>query len=368
MPAIRTGENTLRLSVGFRDKAADRAGARSIARVNINNRDACYFSLVSYKTIQLEESPVTKSLSVCPSDLLPRPDALQIFKDNGSLSAFGFSNNLFTDTVISIFLKTRLFFGNLFEMSFGGFSPNFLKRLSELSISFSNGVYLFARKGIAITGSNYIHDAFIYAKNTFWVKWCSIGKLYNDIKEKFIILKGKVCLSFNGFAFKTSVLSYYKGDFQSAINGIDACDRDSFKRQKSLVIDNSRIFLEFVKSFLFCNLTIRDFSNSSNYKLRGQFRKLVSGFSINKMVELYLIKSFSLKGSLGNMVASIIKDFHSFFKRLMLLWNSKKFCLYSKLHVYSLGHVLAFVKDYFKRREWRFLPALKNGVSTPEIL
>lgn len=368
MPARFTGENTLRLSISFGNETTNRAGAGGVTRVNINHGHTCNQGFVFDKAIKLIKSPVSKSLSIGPSDLLPRADAFQIFKGNGSLCAFSLSNNLFTDTVVSVPLKTRLFFTNLFKMSFSRFTSLFLQDRFEFCQPFSCLINLLTGKYISIAGSKDIHNPFIATQKALRVKRNFFWKLYNDIKKKLVVFKSKVCLAFNRLSFKTSVLSYYKWNFQPTINRIDACNRKSFERKEPLVIDNGRIFLEFMYNFFVYLIRLGNLIKGTNHKLRGQFRELCTSIFIQKIVKFKSIKDFFIISGCRDKIASIIKYFHCLFKGLMLLGISKKFCFNSKFHICNVANYCPIVKRNLKKGGGQFLCHLKEAVSLPDVL
>jgi hypothetical protein len=83
-------------------------------------------------------------------------------------------------------------------------------------------------------------------------------------------------------------------------------------------------FVEFVD--------IRNFANCSNGHLRGEAESF-SDFTVNKVMKLPIIESFTLKSCFGNVIASNVEAFHSLQKtvELRFVWN--EFDQKSLLHI-----------------------------------
>lgn len=360
--AVYTGEKRLRLSVRLGDESTGGTGSACVFGVNEDNRDAGELGFVFDKAVQLPESPAAESLPVGPSDRLPGADALQIFKDNGPLCAFGLRHDSLADLMIDVFSKAGLFLGDLFEMALGGFGSASLKRGFELSPSLSYAIDPFAGKSVPVGSRGNVHDALVYTQKTFGFKWSPIGKFYYNIKKKFAILKSKIRLSLYGLAFKAPVFAYDKGNFHPTVDRVNACNGKPSERQKPLVINDGREFFEPMQSLFIKDISSGGFCDGTNNELGGKLGKLSPSAIVNKMVKLHLVEGSCFKCFLGNVIAGVIKNLHGFKQGLMLDFSGKKLNFNSQFHIYILGQSLAYIKDYFKGGR-QFLPALKDGVS-----
>lgn len=109
MAALLALENGLRATVRFMDKATSRASTGRIARVNHDDLHACQFGFVFNLGPQVCESPAQPLRAVGLANRSPRVDAGQFFDGNPAIRVFGFLDDGFTDLVIQVFGKIRLF-------------------------------------------------------------------------------------------------------------------------------------------------------------------------------------------------------------------------------------------------------------------
>lgn len=111
MIATYTNKLRLALAILFRAMSARRTGARSVARVNENNRDTGKFRLVANKLPQLKERPAGNLGALRPSEPLLNSltNAAQVFKSETALSVCGRRNYFLSYRVVSLFSKALLF-------------------------------------------------------------------------------------------------------------------------------------------------------------------------------------------------------------------------------------------------------------------
>jgi hypothetical protein len=126
--------DTTKLSLAFAVAAfgmpACAASLTGIGRIDNPDRHTCALRLVVDKRSQLAEGPIALSCSLLwPCNPRPRANALEVFKHNRPLRAFGFGNQPLADVVVGICLKTPLTPPELMQAAFGRFRADFLKCL-----------------------------------------------------------------------------------------------------------------------------------------------------------------------------------------------------------------------------------------------
>ena len=115
--ALLAAKRVPRFSVCLRDKLTLWTSSTRVFWVNLDNAYAQELRFVFNKAFQLMETPIAHSSSLRLSGLNPFSNAPQIFKGNSRGQAFSRSYNVFTDAMVSIFLISFLFAGNLFKFS-----------------------------------------------------------------------------------------------------------------------------------------------------------------------------------------------------------------------------------------------------------
>jgi hypothetical protein len=104
-----TTKLSLALAVTVFGVSTRAASLATVGWINQLKAHASALRLVANKHPQLSEGPIVVSCSL-PRPLNPRPltDALEVFKDDRPLRAFGFGNETLADDVFRIFLKASL--------------------------------------------------------------------------------------------------------------------------------------------------------------------------------------------------------------------------------------------------------------------
>lgn len=320
MPA---GEKALRLSVGLGDMAASRTFTGGISRINKDHGNPGQLCLVADERVQLEESPISKALSVGLPKPCPRRNTFEILKGYPSVCAFGYRDDLFGNTMVGELLKPRLAPADFLQMSFRRLGAVLLKCLSDLRGAFANGINPDTGKGISITCCGDIDDTLIYAEYAFRIDRRSVRKLYHDAKKEFAVLVDKIGLPFQLLSFQAQVLSENNGDLMSSVNGVNACGREVRKGKKTLIIDHGRVFLERALHLLVTFVGFFDLLEGSDNELRTERRESRSDGLVQGIVHLEGAETLLPKGILSYVIASRVEGFKGFVQRFSL-WSIGK--------------------------------------------
>jgi len=117
---------------------------------------------------------------------------------------------------------------------------------------------------------------------------------------------------------KLSVFSKNDGDFKSTVKTEDAYGIKSFERKYALIINQGRVFFEYVKSLFVGSVGFASLANGSDCELCGQAIGLPY-ISIAQMVKANLSEGLIFPCNLRNVIASFIEDFHCFNQGSLLL-------------------------------------------------
>jgi len=332
----------------FRDKTAARTGLGSIPRVDQFNQDAGNLSFVGNKLTELIESPRMVAAPLAMSNLCPLPDAIQIFQGNQARGAFSLRHQLLADYVVGILSKVGLSTREFSEMSFSRFRSLALERCLEFISFLSNLIYLLSRVKLAIAINGKVNDTEVNADSSNRVIGCGFGGINSNSKIKHAFPQNKVSLLdhtiYPGFLISTNP----DRDNLPALKSEDRNFIQPFERQNALVVDHSRMGIEYYQLGLVSAVSIGDLPNTANCHLSGE-PVVFAEFLVGKMVEFYLSRCVVAKGKLGDIIAGFVKAFHSLKKRLTLLWTWSKFYHQGLLHNCSIDKYLLPVK-YFERR------------------
>lgn len=114
--AGHTDKFRLRLSVGFVDMSALETSSGCMGGTYKNDRNAFQSGFIRDEVSELPERPGASFVSVLPSNPCLIKELLQVFQSNALGSAFGFLNEMLTDTVIDVFAEAGFSFAD-FPMS-----------------------------------------------------------------------------------------------------------------------------------------------------------------------------------------------------------------------------------------------------------
>ncbi len=333
----------MRRTITFINTTADRASARSIARVNEFNDNPRQLCFVFDKGTQLSECPrvVLSPLAMPNRDSVT--DAAQIFQSNTPASVFSLGNNTLANRVIDIGSKTSLFARTFYEKSFGCLRVFYLKFATKFRLTLSETVDLIARVSLTIGISGNIHDAEVNPQVTVRVIGSRFRSIYHDSDVEDTITENQIRLSYltvnSGFLVSTNSC----GDNPSATQGQNRNLVQSLPRKDTLVVNHSRMDIERMLDIPVNLVALRDLGNRSYRHLSREFVMLTK-VAVNQMVKMELPIGKSFKSLPRSVVTGFVEAFHCFKQSLVLLLAWGKFYHQGLLHANSVEHIFLYVK------------------------
>ena len=345
---VPAGEQALRLPVGLCNMAADVALPAGISRVNKDHRNPSQFRLVADKSIQLKESPISKALSIGPSEPCPRGYAPELFKGYSPFRVFGCRDNFLGNTVVDVALKSRLPVADFFEMALGRLGAALLKGLFNLCRALSYRVDLRAGECVSVARGGNVDDSLVYAEIARWLNGRPIGKLYHDAKKKLAPLIDEVGFALPFSAFEGLVVAEHHRNFVPPVHRVNAGGRQIREGKQTRVIYHSRILLERVLLLLVGFVGFFDLLEGTDHELRAKGWKRRPNLPIQSVVHLESGKTLLPKGILRNIVARRVERLKGFMQRLGLLAIRKQLHLYGQIHRKRMAHILSVVNPLLK--------------------
>ncbi len=340
-----------------------RTPLRSVLGVNLDDLKAFACGLVRDVLVKLVESPLVKVCALRFSQFVTFPDALEFFKCNRWIAGFFRKlNNTFTDDVISVFGKTRLFSALPFQNT-----PDTtgvllcllpLETGSRFLVASADVFRLTTTKEqttLTISHNRKVVDATVNADN------CVVG-LANFIYFFFerdrdinVTFFGDIQATITKLPF-TDVLAQFwltlKGyrldsprrcpDTKTAFGKAEITPTNATLQGHSGVTEHHRLFGVFLLRFE--GFVLRgDVPEYAGSDLRGQAKSL-SDFVVNQFLQFRRIKDWPiLKGHFAGEVAGIVPGFDSSFSGLPVKANLYFGCALNN-HIGSVSHPIGNCK------------------------
>ena len=129
--ARHTTERGLIGAIGLIRMPTSRTAARGIARIDQHDSNTCLLCFVADKGTELSERPAMQLSALLPPSPHPRANALQFFKADRPLCAFGSLDDALADRVVHIPCEAALLAGKLLQPPPCRFGTQFLKFRSQ---------------------------------------------------------------------------------------------------------------------------------------------------------------------------------------------------------------------------------------------
>ena len=361
---VSTGEQALRLSIGFGDMATGRTFPAGIPWVNEDHGNSCQFRLVTNKRIQLKESPISKTLSVSLAKPCPGSDALQLLKSDAPARAFGYRDNFFGNAMVGMPLKPTLSLSYFLQVPLFGLRTSLLKYLPDLGCALPDSINPRTGECIAVARRGDIDNTFIHTKKAFGVNRHIVRNLYYDVQKELAALVEKISLSFLFLSFERAIVPENNRDFIPAIYGVDAGRGKIREGQKTRIVHDRRILFERALHLLVQLVRFFDLLERANHELRTKRRESGPDFPIQRVMHLEGAEALLPKGVLRDMVTRCIKRLESFAQGFNLLSIWKELHLYRKFHWSRIAYILSIIKHFLKGGR-RFSPLQAAGYPRP---
>jgi len=292
-----------------------------ISGVNSYQFDASKKRFVFQLKPQIKKAPGMLNSPLAFSNSDPVANALEVFDGNAASGAFSLFNNLFGDTVISVFLKSGFFTLAFLKQSFSRFSTFGLELSSETGISGSGVVKLTAREGLSVTCGGDFHDSQVYSQEVIRLALRWLWNFNTDVEVEHAIDIHKVGLSANALHVDGAVFAKDKRYVNSISQSFDIDNVGSFELPDSMVVDYGTVFSELMVFVFVYLIGFFNLAYGTDSHLRRQ-SKLLSDIIIAELMQSYLACYMLFGSHIRDVVTGGVEGFHSFDKLLLLFFVS----------------------------------------------
>ncbi len=336
---LDTGESTLRRTIALIYTTAYRASTRRIPRVNGNNRHPGNLSLVFYLLPKIVETPRIVLSPLNLANRYPITDAREFFQGDSASGAFCSQHQLFGDTMVDVFGKTRFLVAALCKQSLSRLRTFTLQAFSKFGVALSQAVDLTAGVYVTVAVRRYIDDAKVNAK-----VFCNVSRFWSlhitgSEQVELTINQGKITLSpLTAEQFSLPVTAYKR----DALPAIDCPDRDfrlaNVPGKDTVVKGNASMQRKHALFLPVDFIGVRNFGDAAYNYLGGKGKFKACGV-VGKIVQVELTKCFMLPCPGTDMVASGIGSLKCLLQRFCLFSCWGQFDFSCQFHAFSIPYL-----------------------------
>jgi len=312
-------------SISFGDVSAFRTCPACVFGVNEDYGYSYSFGFILDKALQLIETPSMDCSSLIATvNRYPQPYAFEVFKGYSSEGVLSFWNNPFAYGMVDGCCESMFFSASFLEQTFSRLCSFGLEFASDFCVSTSFSVEFFANPSLSIDIRSYVFDSDIYSEKVLRQEGFCFGNFNCGCNVELFVFENKICLSPDFVNSFLLVCAFLDGDFLSAFKCEYGDGFKPFPTEDTLVVDDCSMQVEccccFVGSVSFVGIC--HFADGSHSHL-GRELEVFPDFTVNKVMELPIVKSFSLESGFSNVVAGSVEAFHSLKESLELgfVWN-----------------------------------------------
>ena len=310
-------------SVSFGNIPTFRAGPTCIVRFHIGDWYSCNFSFVLDKALELVESPRMDYSSLATTfNRYSQSNSFEVFKSYSPESVLSLLNNPFGDYVIYCCGESVFLLASFLEQTLGGFCSFSLEFTSDFSISTSYSVKFFSDPFFTIAVCCNVFDAQINSEKIFWSERVCLWNFDYGSKIELSVSENKVGLSSDFVDSGFLIGTYQDWDFASSFECENGNTFQSFPRENARIVNYGSVQVKCWLGRFVSFVGISDFADGSYGHLSGEAKSL-SDFTVNKVMKLPIIESFSLERYFGYGVAGFVGALHCLIKfgKLCFVWN-----------------------------------------------
>ena len=349
------------LPVALLDVSTDTAFPRSVAGIDEADLNAGTLGLVNDLALQVCKGPRVQDASLLAGSPYPKTDALDVFEGDTAPGAFSHSDNLLGNNVIDVFGKSSFFSTSFYKKSFGTFCSFPLQLASKPIGTAAKTVEVSTRKVLAVAGSGDVDHADINTEPVKSFLLFNIWHVYGDKEVELLLSQHQV--SFPFVVLKQASLRLAT-DKWHALAAIDRPNTDFVvaPRQNSRVVRYCSKWAKNTSRFCVKLVGVCDFGNATHDYLRAEINKFSSAYVITEFVKVELSEGLSRPSTIRKPVTSRVGPSKRAHKHRHLLYGRPELDLHCELHTKTIAHSILETRG----KERRFLPALKDGVSSLE--
>lgn len=294
-------------SVAPVDMSAYRTRAGCVLGLDKKDGDARKGGLVGDEGLELSEGPAVVERSPSLLNRCPRPDALEVLKDNRGPVPSGLLHHALCDSVVHGGGKVVLFSGQLPKMPLRRLRAPLLEASSEAGVAKANPREVLAGEALARAVRGQVHLAEVYAQNAFGVYAFGVVYLANHGQVELPLTNSKPRGKFSDRALKEAKLRFSRCKWHpdAALEGRNG-DRSTLrlKTENAAVVADCPKLLEGVHGLprALCFVCVHHPVDDVDGELGGE-SKARSDLSIDEGVEGLPAKGPLLEGHLRGIIA-----------------------------------------------------------------
>ena len=355
-------EQVAGLSVGLLGVAANAALSRGVSRVDVADRKPDTRGLVGDLRLEIAKGPRVQDASLRPGSPYPHAYAVEVLEGDPARGAFGRGDDLLGDAVIYVGGEAALLEPSFTKQPLRALRPFALQLSPEPIGASAETIQVRTGEVLAVARGSNVHDADVHTEPTENLLLLDVRDIDRDEEVELRTAQHEVRLSTLMDEKRALMFTANERDGLATGERPEACGV-SLPGQDSLIVrnrsegakDSPRLPVQFVG--------VRHLGGGAHNHLRGQVGKGCAGFDVGDFVQRELAEDLLVPSLARDPVACLVRAPHRGRERLRLIGRRPKFHLHDKLHHPGVAHSSLDVKP----TRWGFLPALKDGVSAPEI-
>ncbi len=329
--ALATKKIVSGFSVRLVDIPATRALLGSIARIDEDYRDAFALRLIRKKTAKLEEPPVGQSSTPVLSGRYPISDAAQVFKGDSRVGAFSILNDLLADTVINVFLKSRLLAGNLFKFASGRGRLFALQVTPPVLESHGGPVDSFTAVVLPVGVGGQVNNSHVNAQHVRGLNQLRVVEITDSGKVKFAVNPHQVHFAFAKGKELALVVAHNEGNLLAARCSPDRNSIVLGEPDDVMIVGLCGIPTKAAHDFTVKLIGIGHFGNTAYHHIRRKI-ELLFGLTVGQFMQVILAKNFRVPTAFGKIITGSIRFLKRGLENSGLVLCRLEFKIHYELH------------------------------------
>ena len=328
-----TTEGGLIGAVGRVRMAADWTVARGVTGIDQHDRNTDPLCFVADKGTELGERPAMQVRTLLPSSPHPRANALEVFKADRPLCAFGSRNNPFADRVVYVLCEAALLTGKQLQPPPCRFGAELLQVGSQPPMPMPHTVDHPAAVDGSIRVAGNVGHTQVNPKDVVNVLWVGFLNLARYQQIPVATVEQQVAFALPGGKHPALALTTHKGDGLPAPQSPDRKRRvRQGEREDAVIVGDGSVWAKGAPGLRVELVGVAHFSECAHDHLRRQAKHLTH-ILIAQLLKRKLAKGARLPGYAADVVARFIRLLQRAPQSVCLLrcWLQLELC--GKFHI-----------------------------------
>ena len=295
--------------------------------------------------------------ALLPSSPRPRSDALEVFKCNPSLCAFGSLNNAFADRVVYVFGEAALLTGKLLQPPPCGLRPEALEFGSQPSMAIAHVVHHSAVVDDAVRVAGNVGDTKINPKHVINMLRITFLNLARHQQIPLAAAEQQIAFALAGGKHQSLTFATHE---RNALPPLQCPDRDGrvgqCERENAVIVGDRGEWAEGALGLLVQFVGIADFGKRTNNHLRRQAERL-SHILIGQLLKRKFAERARVPRHIADAVTRSVGRLKRAPQRISLLGIRQQLQVCDQLHLLKFTTLEHPCQSNVAAR--RFLPPLK---------